>query len=65
MRVEDLHHSELLELDPEGGVIRFAGQRADGADDPIWVKTIDMCNVARYNVKRFNGLRSVDVDSEF
>ena len=28
MRVEDLHHNELLELDPEGGVIRFAGQRA-------------------------------------
>jgi DNA-binding NtrC family response regulator len=28
MRVEDLHHSELLELDPEGGLIRFAGQRA-------------------------------------
>ncbi|MDD5308523.1 MAG: sigma-54-dependent Fis family transcriptional regulator [Deltaproteobacteria bacterium] len=28
MRVEDLHHKELLELDPEGGVIRFAGQRA-------------------------------------
>ena len=28
MRVEDLHHSELLELDPKGGVIRFAGQRA-------------------------------------
>ncbi len=28
MRIEDLHHSELLELDPEGGVIRFAGQRA-------------------------------------
>ena len=28
MRVEDLHHEELLELDPEGGVIRFAGQRA-------------------------------------
>ena len=28
MRVEDLHHQELLELDPEGGVIRFAGQRA-------------------------------------
>jgi hypothetical protein len=27
MRVEDLHHEELLELDPEGGVIRFAGQR--------------------------------------
>jgi len=28
MRVEDLHHKELLELDPEGGVIHFAGQRA-------------------------------------
>ena len=28
MRVEDLNHKELLELDPEGGVIRFAGQRA-------------------------------------
>ena len=28
MRVEDLHHKELLEPDPEGGVIRFAGQRA-------------------------------------
>ncbi len=28
MRVEDLQHEELLELDPEGGVIRFAGQRA-------------------------------------
>jgi two-component system response regulator HydG len=28
MRVEDLHHDELLELDPAGGVIRFAGQRA-------------------------------------
>ena len=28
MRVEDLHHKEILELDPEGGLIRFAGQRA-------------------------------------
>jgi len=28
MRPEDLSHSELLELDPEGGVIRFAGRRA-------------------------------------
>jgi DNA-binding NtrC family response regulator len=28
MRVENLDHKELLELDPEGGVIRFAGQRA-------------------------------------
>src|SRR5689334_2973679 len=28
MRVDELDHEELLELDPEGGVIRFAGQRA-------------------------------------
>src|SRR5688572_12686863 len=28
MRAEDLDHKELLELDPEGGVIRFVGQRA-------------------------------------
>jgi two-component system response regulator HydG len=28
MRIENLHHEESLELDPEGGVIRFAGQRA-------------------------------------
>jgi two-component system response regulator HydG len=28
VRVEDLHHKEILELDSEGGVIRFAGQRA-------------------------------------
>ncbi len=28
MRVDDLHHEELLALDPEGGMIRFAGQRA-------------------------------------
>lgn len=28
MRVEDLHHKELLEMDSDGGLIRFAGQRA-------------------------------------
>jgi len=28
MRVDDLHHEEILQLDPEGGVIQFAGQRA-------------------------------------
>ncbi len=28
MRADDLDHKELLELDPEGGVIRFAGRRA-------------------------------------
>jgi two-component system response regulator HydG len=28
LRIQDLHHGELLELDPAGGTIRFAGQRA-------------------------------------
>ena len=28
MRADELDHKELLELDPDGGVIRFAGQRA-------------------------------------
>src|SRR3954465_4110405 len=28
MRVEDLDLKELLELDPQGGLVRFAGQRA-------------------------------------
>jgi two-component system, NtrC family, response regulator HydG len=28
MRADELDHEELLELDPDGGVIRFAGQRA-------------------------------------
>jgi two-component system response regulator HydG len=28
VRVEDLHHKEILELDSKGGLIRFAGQRA-------------------------------------
>ena len=27
IKINDLHHKELLELDPEGGTIRFAGQR--------------------------------------
>jgi DNA-binding NtrC family response regulator len=28
LRVEELHLQELLELDPQGGLVRFAGQRA-------------------------------------
>ncbi len=28
MRADELDHKELLELDPDGGMIRFAGQRA-------------------------------------
>jgi DNA-binding NtrC family response regulator len=32
MRAEDLDHEELLQLDPAGGVIHFAGQRASLLD---------------------------------
>ncbi|MFH1807501.1 MAG: sigma-54-dependent Fis family transcriptional regulator [Pseudomonadota bacterium] len=47
MRVEDLHHRELLELDPEGGVIRFAGQRA------LLLDAVAMGLLRRYLVENF------------
>ena len=47
MRVEDLHHKELLELDPEGGVIRFAGQRA------VLLDAIAMGLLRKYLVENF------------
>lgn len=47
MRVENLHHMELLELDPEGGVIRFAGQRA------LLVDAVAMGLLRQYLVENF------------
>jgi len=47
VRVEDLHHKELLELDPEGGVIRFAGQRA------LLVDAVAMGLLRQYLVENF------------
>jgi len=47
MRVEDLHHKELLELDAEGGVIRFAGQRA------LLVDAVAMGLLRHYLVENF------------
>jgi two-component system response regulator HydG len=47
MRVEDLHHKELLELDPEGGLIRFAGQRA------LLVDAVAMGLLRKYLVENF------------
>ncbi|MFA7329483.1 MAG: sigma-54-dependent Fis family transcriptional regulator [Candidatus Delongbacteria bacterium] len=47
MRVEDLHHRELLELDPEGGLIRFAGQRA------LIVDAMAMGILRKYLVENF------------
>jgi two-component system response regulator HydG len=47
MRVEDLHHRELLELDPEGGLIRFAGQRA------LLLDAVAMGLLRKYLVENF------------
>src|SRR3954468_12360895 len=47
MRAEDLHHEELLELDPEGGVIRFAGQRA------LLLDAVAMGILRKYLVENF------------
>ena len=47
MRADDLHHRELLELDPEGGVIRFAGQRA------LLLDAVAMGLLRKYLVENF------------
>src|SRR3954471_1783737 len=47
MRAEDLDHDELLELDPEGGVIRFAGQRA------LLLDAVAMGLLRKYLVENF------------
>jgi DNA-binding NtrC family response regulator len=55
MRVDDLDHKELLELDPEGGVIRFAGQRA------LLLDAVAMGLLRKYLVENFglNAARTV------
>jgi DNA-binding NtrC family response regulator len=47
MRAEDLDHRELLELDPDGGVIRFAGQRA------LLIDAVAMGLLRKYLVENF------------
>jgi DNA-binding NtrC family response regulator len=47
MRADDLDHKELLELDPEGGVIRFAGQRA------LLLDAVAMGLLRKYLVENF------------
>jgi two-component system response regulator HydG len=47
MRADDLDHTELLELDPEGGVIRFAGQRA------LLLDAVAMGLLRKYLVENF------------
>jgi len=47
MRADDLDHKELLDLDPVGGVIRFAGQRA------IILDAVAMGLLRKYLVENF------------
>ena len=47
LRVDDLDHKELLELDPEGGVIHFAGQRA------LLLDAVAMGLLRKYLVENF------------
>jgi two-component system, NtrC family, response regulator HydG len=47
MRADDLDHEELLELDPEGGLIRFGGQRA------LLLDAVAMGLLRKYLVENF------------
>jgi len=47
VRAADLDHKELLEMDPEGGVIRFAGQRA------LLLDAVAMGLLRKYLVENF------------
>src|SRR4051794_18986139 len=47
MRADELDHEELLELDPEGGAIRFAGQRA------LLIDAVAMGLLRKYLVENF------------
>jgi two-component system, NtrC family, response regulator HydG len=47
MRADDLDHKELLEFDAEGGIIRFAGQRA------LLVDAVAMGLLRKYLVENF------------
>src|SRR3954468_19402941 len=59
MRVEDLDHEELLELDPEGCVIRFAGQRA------LLIDAVAMGLLRKYLVENFGFTAARTVLTQF
>ena len=59
MRAEDLDHKELLELDPEGGALRFAGQRA------ILLDAVAMGLLRKYLVENFGLLAARTVLTQF
>ncbi|GLH67004.1 sigma-54-dependent Fis family transcriptional regulator [Geothrix edaphica] len=59
MRAGDLDHKELLELDPEGGLIRFAGQRA------ILLDAVAMGLLRKYLVENFGFTAARTVLTQF
>ncbi len=59
MRTDDLSHAELLELDPDGGMIRFAGQRA------LLLDAVAMGILRQYLVDNFGMLAARTVLTQF
>jgi two-component system response regulator HydG len=59
MRARDLDHEELLELDPAGGVIRFAGQRA------LLLDAVAMGLLRRYLAENFGVTAARTVLTQF
>src|SRR6187455_254477 len=59
VRADDLEHQELLELDSEGGVIRFAGQRA------LLLDAVAMGLLRKYLVENFGLIAARAVLTQF
>ncbi len=59
MRAEELDHKELLELDPEAGLIRFAGQRA------LLIDAVAMGLLRKYLVENFGVTAARTVLTQF
>jgi DNA-binding NtrC family response regulator len=59
MRPDDLDHKELLELDPEGGVVRFAGRRA------LLLDAVAMGLLRKYLVENFGVTAARTVLTQF
>src|ERR1043165_6509819 len=59
MRADDLDHKELLELDPEAGIIRFAGQRA------LLLDAVAMGLLRKYLVENFGVTAARTVLTQF
>lgn len=59
MRVDELNHKQLLELDVEGGLIRFAGERA------LLVDAVAMGLLRRYLMENFGYAAARTVLTQF